>query len=68
MQKVWKILDNYIEDMLTACSNDEVSISTCRSYLAQYIVEANQGDFEELIKKIEARGVEAKLHGWSKSH
>ena len=68
MPQDWNILDKYIEDMLVAVKNDEISITSAKSYLSQYIYEVSYTELEEVIKNIKIRAEEARKHGWSKSH
>ena len=68
MPEDWDILDKYIEDMLVAVKNDEISISSAKSYISQYIYEASYMELDEIIKNIKIRADEARNHGWSKSH
>lgn len=64
----WKVLDNYIEDMLVAVKNDELSISICKSYLVQYYVDAKQTDEQDFLDMIQKRSEAVREHGWTKSH
>lgn len=64
----WKVLDNYIEDMLVAVKNDELTISMCKSYLVQYLVDAKNTDEQEFLDMIQTRSEAAREHGWTKSH
>lgn len=68
MPKDWDILDKYIEDLLVAVKNDEISITSARSYLSQYIYEASYIELDDVIQNIKIRADEAREHGWSKSH
>jgi hypothetical protein len=68
MPEDWDILDKYIEDMLVAVKNDEISISSAKSYLSQYIYEVSYTQLEDVIQNIKIRADEARKHGWSKSH
>lgn len=64
----WEILDKYIEDMLVAVKNDEISITSAKSYLSHYIYEASYNDLDEVIETIKIRAVSVREHGWAKSH
>lgn len=64
----WKPVDNYIEDMLVAVKNDELSMSLCKSYIVQYFVDAKNYEYDEFISMIEKRAAAAREHGWKKSH
>ena len=64
----WTELDNYIEDMLVAVKNDELSISVCKSYLVQYYVDSKHMDDEDFLSRIQKRSTAVREHGWAKSH
>lgn len=64
----WETVDNYIEDMLVAVKNDEMSISLCKSYIVQYFSDAKSYEYDDFIKMIEKRAAAAREHGWEKSH
>jgi len=68
MPQDWDILDKYIEDMLVAVKNDEISITSAKSYLSQYIYEASYTELDDVIQNIKLRADEARKHGWEKSH
>jgi len=64
----WSVLDKYIEDMLVAVKNDDLSISICKSYLVQYYIDAKNIDDQDFLNGIEERSAEVREHGWAKSH
>jgi len=64
----WISFDNYLEDMLVAVKNDELSISICKSYLVQYYVDAKHIDDEDFLDMIQKRSEAVREHGWAKSH
>lgn len=64
----WDILDCYIEDMIVAAKNNEISITTCKSYLSNYIYEASYSDLDEMIERIDKLANDARQLGWNKSH
>lgn len=68
MPQDWDVLDKYIEDMLVAVKNDEISITSAKSYLAQYIYEASYKELDDLIANIKMRAEEIREHGWAQSH
>ena len=64
----WATVDNYVEDMLVAVKNDELSISLCKAYIVQYFVDAKSYEYDDFIRMIEKRAEAAREHGWEKSH